>query len=78
MKLHEVPNQTWVKVKSVHEGSARTPPGAPAVEDQQVIFFDHLDGMFSYCKDLKGNVVHLIAWAEVEVSPIPMSEFQDD
>lgn len=27
------------------------------------IIFDHLDGMYSYCKSEKGNVVHLAAAA---------------
>ena len=31
------------------------------------IFFDHLDGMYSYCLDEGGNVVHINANAEVEV-----------
>jgi hypothetical protein len=29
--------------------------------------FSHVDGMYSYCTDDDGNVVHLAAWAEVEV-----------
>ena len=29
------------------------------------LFFDHLDGMFSYCLDLDNNVVHLSASALV-------------
>ena len=31
------------------------------------IFFDHLDGMYSYCLDEGGNVVHISANAEVEL-----------
>ena len=27
--------------------------------------FGNIDGMFSYCKDLTGNVVHLAAWTKV-------------
>lgn len=30
-------------------------------------FFEHVDGMYSYCLDESGNVVHLIAWAEVNI-----------
>ena len=33
----------------------------------QVFYFSHLDGMYSYCKDEHGNVVHLAAWTEVEI-----------
>jgi hypothetical protein len=30
-------------------------------------WFDHIDGMYSFCHDMKGNIVHLAAWTEVEV-----------
>lgn len=35
------------------------------IEDGEVLFFDHLDGMYSCCLDLAGNVIHLAAWTEV-------------
>lgn len=31
------------------------------------IFFDHLDGMYSYCLDEGGNHVHVAACEEVEI-----------
>lgn len=30
-----------------------------------VLFFDHIDGMYSFCTDMNGAVVHLQAFAEV-------------
>jgi len=30
-----------------------------------VFLFDHIDGMYSYCKDMAGNVVHFAAWTKV-------------
>ena len=30
-------------------------------------FFDHIDGMYSFCKDKAGNICHPAAWTEVEV-----------
>ena len=33
--------------------------------DTDVFFFDHIDGMYSYCKDMAGNVIHLAAWTQV-------------
>lgn len=29
--------------------------------------FHHIDGMYSYCVDDAGNVIHLSAWEDVEV-----------
>lgn len=37
------------------------------IEDQ-ILFFDHVDGMYSYCISDQG-VVHLAAWTEVEIVP---------
>jgi hypothetical protein len=36
-------------------------------EDGYEFNFDHIDGMYSYCTDDDGNVVHLMAWTEVEI-----------
>lgn len=33
----------------------------------EIYKFHHIDGMYSYCHDKNGNVVHLVAWAEVEI-----------
>lgn len=35
--------------------------------DGERIFFDHLDGMYSYCLDEGGNRVHIAGFAEVEL-----------
>jgi len=48
--LYQVPKGTWVKV----------------VHTKEVIFFDHIDGMYSYCKDINGDVTHYSSWTEVE------------
>lgn len=29
-------------------------------------WFGHIDGMYSYCKDMTGNVVHFAAWTKVK------------
>ena len=33
--------------------------------DNDVLFFDHIDGMYSYCLNMQNEVVHIQAWAEV-------------
>jgi hypothetical protein len=32
---------------------------------KQVLYYDHIDGSYSYCLDMFGEVVHLCAWASV-------------
>ena len=54
MKLYEVPNKT--KVRLIEKGMS-----------DEVFFFDHIDGIYSYCLDKKKNVHHFAAWTEVEI-----------
>ncbi len=63
MKLYEIPRGSKIRVKS----DIKVPPAAPAIEEEQILIFNNIDGMYSHCLDLKGNVVHLVAWAEVEI-----------
>lgn len=62
MELHKVPNNTRVRVIEPDI----TPPGAAPAEPKEYNFH-HIDGMYSYCTDDSGNVVHLVAWQEVEI-----------
>lgn len=63
MKLYEVPRNSWVKPIS----ETKAPPGARTVLVGEKVKFHHIDGMYSYCHDEKHNVVHLLAWQEVEI-----------
>lgn len=63
MQLHKVPNGTWVRIIEPD----KVPPDAPEPTKGERIFFDHIDGMYSYCKREDGTVIHLVAWQEVEV-----------
>jgi hypothetical protein len=63
MKLYDVPRNTKVRVLD----EIKVPPGAPEIKKGEVIDFDHIDGMYSYCHNAAGQLVHLAAWAEVEV-----------
>ena len=33
--------------------------------DSDVLFFDHIDGAYSYCLTMKNEVVHIAAWSKV-------------
>lgn len=47
MKLYEIPRRSRIIVE-VSDGSA-------------YVIFDHIDGMYSYCKTEKGGLLHLSA-----------------
>lgn len=51
-------------VRELYKARPRSYVMVPAW-DNQVLFFDHIDGMYSYCLTLGNEVVHLQAWAEV-------------
>mgnify|MGYP003460361217 FL=1 len=55
MKLYEVPRNTLVFVPELNE----------------YIWFGHIDGMYSYCKTMNDEVIHLAAWTEVEIDDPP-------
>lgn len=63
MKLYEVPNNTKIRVVS----DVKVPPCAPQISNGDVLKFHHIDGMYSYCTNINKEVVHLVAWAEVEI-----------
>lgn len=63
MKLYDCPRNSLVRVI----GDPTAPPDAPEVNNNEVVKFYHVDGMYSYCKNEYGDVVHLPAWQEVEV-----------
>ena len=63
MKLYEVPRNTYVKVLEAEA----PPPGALAIDVEQIVYFSHIDGMYSFCETKDGDIVHLKAWTEVEI-----------
>jgi|GEM_PF-858395 len=63
MKLHKVKNGSRIRILA----DAKAPPAHRDFSLGEELEFYHIDGMYSYCKDDDGNVVHLVAWADVEV-----------
>jgi len=63
MKLYNVPRNSKIRVV----GDIKVPPSAQNIEEQEVLNFSHVDGMYSYCTNSDDEVVHLAAWAEVEI-----------
>ena len=63
MELYNVPRNSRIKVIS----DIKVPPGAPEIVENDELNFRSIDGMYSYCTRDNGEVVHLVAWAEVEI-----------
>tara|TARA_Y100000385_G_scaffold224415_1_gene234653 strand:- start:275 stop:475 length:201 start_codon:yes stop_codon:yes gene_type:complete len=63
MKLYEVPRNSRIKVIS----DVKVPPAGPQIDEQEELNFRSIDGMYSYCTRDNGEVVHLVAWADVEI-----------
>ena len=51
MMLYKVPKGSKIKL----------------ADTEEEYLFHHLDGAFSYCTNDKGDVVHLVAWEEVDI-----------
>ncbi len=62
MELHKVANNTHIKVLD----DIKVPVGAPSIKKGEILKFYHIDGMYSKCMNKKGDIVHLVAWAQVE------------
>lgn len=53
MKLWDVPRHSKIKLDLGNK--------------EEILNFDHVDGMYSLCFDSRGRPVHIAAWTEVEV-----------
>ena len=51
-------------IRELHKAQPRSYVMVPSW-DNSVIFFDHIDGMYSFCLNMLNEVVHLAAWTEV-------------
>lgn len=52
-------------VRELYKARPRSYVQVPSMDDE-VIFFSHIDGMYSYCVSLQNKIIHLAAWAEVK------------
>jgi len=47
--LYKIPRETYIKLPI----------------SERVFFFDHIDGAYSYCRDMFGDIAHISAFAMV-------------
>jgi hypothetical protein len=53
------------KFKLSDEEEIRVPVDSNDFAVDDLFTFDHIDGMYSYCKDSKGIIHHFAAWTKV-------------
>lgn len=63
VELHKVARGSRIRVV----GEAKNPPSHRTFVLGEELEFSHIDGMYSLCRDDEGQIVHLVAWAKVEV-----------
>ncbi len=51
----------------VVDENPRTPVAGEVAVHEEVLFFNHIDGMYSLCHTQMGKHVHLVAWTQVVV-----------
>ena len=67
MELYNVPRNSFVEaVRDI-----KVPPIAPNISSGEVLFFHHLDGMYSLCNKRNGEICHLASWAKVIIVDKP-------
>jgi hypothetical protein len=62
MKLYELKSGEWFRLLE----DTQAPPDVGGYAKEMVMQLGNIDGMYSYCETLGGNVAHPVAWAEVE------------
>jgi hypothetical protein len=51
-KLYEVPRYSLV---------------CPINQEELILLFSHIDGAYSFCKNMENEIVHLAAWSDVHI-----------
>ena len=64
---HDLSDYEQLPVRELYKVKPRSYVKLPWMEglDDDVLFFDHIDGMYSFCLNMNNEVVHIQAWAEV-------------
>lgn len=73
--ISEIDLKDWqqLPIRELYKARPRSYVIVPSM-DNEVIFFSHIDGMYSYCVSLQNEIIHLAAWCEV----IPLTKKDTD
>jgi hypothetical protein len=68
MELNQVPIGSTIKLLEENVlPDECVAPGAPKAKKGDELFLEAIDGMYGFCRDRNNRMVHLKAWAEVEI-----------
>ena len=62
--MYEVKPHSKIKII---DKNVKNPPVSLEQNTDDILEFEHIDGMYSLCYDKDRNPVHIAAWTEVEV-----------
>jgi hypothetical protein len=61
---HDLKDFDVLPVRELYKVKPRSYVMVPSMNNE-VIFMDHIDGMYSYCLTITNEVIHLAAWTDV-------------
>ena len=64
--LYKMPRGVWIELLGEE---VTTPPASP--DSGKVVYFEHVDGMYSLCRTPDGAVVHPAAWTKARIVDAP-------
>jgi hypothetical protein len=60
----DIKDYEQLPVRELYKVKPRSYVMVPSMNNE-VIFMDHIDGMYSYCLTITNEVIHLAAWTDV-------------
>ena len=60
--LYDMPRKVWVELL---DDKVTIPPASQ--DPGKIVFFDHVDGMYSFCVTPDDEIVHPAAWTKARV-----------
>ena len=64
--LYNTPRGSYIRLGPPPRGTQH-PPDHRVLGEGEILFFEHIDGSYSFCRDIDGAPIHVVAWHPVEV-----------
>lgn len=60
----DIADYEQLPIRELYKARPRSYVMVPSMNNE-TIFYDHIDGMYSFCLSMANEVIHLAAWTEV-------------